>query len=354
MITYLVGTGYGWGMTGFITDWAPSLASRLRVLEYPEVFSLQRLDSGTYIFVDIDVVPARQRAAAVELWTQLQRAGDRVRLLNDPSLMLRRFELLEALNAAGINRFRAYRVEDRRAIERYPVFLKREDAHSGSLSRLLESPAEVDRAIVRAVIRGVPAERIIIVEFCDTADANGLYRKYGAFSVAGRILPRHMFATTNWTVREATRNTPLGLLEEERRYVAGNPHEEQIARVFEIANIDYGRIDYSLLGDSIQVWEININPTYLLRAKDDPAREPLAVQVAAGLAEALAGLDSVQPGEPIPISIPGTTVTVKSLRRRPRSFPAALRRAYVAVEPMMSPVRKVFLSRTDRRLRALR
>jgi hypothetical protein len=47
----------------------------------------------------------------------------------------------------------------------------------------------------------------------------------------------------------------------ERRYLEDNPHAGQLRRCFELAHIDYGRIDYGLVGDSIQVWEINTNPT---------------------------------------------------------------------------------------------
>ena len=353
MINYLVGTGYAWGMTSFVSEWAPSLGPRVRVLEYPEVFRARSLETGTFVFADLDVIPGRQRAAAADLWKQLEQAGGHVRLLNNPGRMLRRYELLQALNEAGINRFRAYRVEDRKRVERYPVFLKREDVHTGSLSGLLHSTEEVERAIVRAVIRGNPPERLILVEFCDTADANGIYRKFGAFSIGGRIVPRHMFVNTDWMVR-APGTYGAELLAEEREYVFENPHEKELSRIFEIANVDYGRIDYSFLGDSIQVWEINTNPTYLSRTSADPARLALGIQVAETLAEALAELDSVQPGQPIPISIAAAAGAAASVPRRPRRIPAALRRAYVAAEPLMLPARKLYLSRTDRRLRMLR
>ena len=53
------------------------------------------------------------------------------------------------------------------------------------------------------------------------------------------------------------------VLERERRYVETNPHEREIREIFRLARIDYGNIDYSILGDRLHVWEINTNPNIL-------------------------------------------------------------------------------------------
>ena len=57
-------------------------------------------------------------------------------------------------------------------------------------------------------------------------------------------------------------------------YIESNPHEAWLRETFARAGIDYGRIDYGLLGDRPQVWEINLNPT-LCRNPADPARRQL-------------------------------------------------------------------------------
>lgn len=44
-------------------------------------------------------------------------------------------------------------------------------------------------------------------------------------------------------------------------YVLGNPHEAAPRRIFALAGVDYGRIDYGVRGETLQVWEINTNPT---------------------------------------------------------------------------------------------
>ena len=47
---------------------------------------------------------------------------------------------------------------------------------------------------------------------------------------------------------------------EEQGYLAEDPHERSLCEIFKLANIDYGRIDFSLCGQQIVTWEINTNP----------------------------------------------------------------------------------------------
>jgi hypothetical protein len=67
--------------------------------------------------------------------------------------------------------------------------------------------------------------------------------------------------STHWNVRANTRIAGNRSYEEENsNYLAGSSHEAQVREVFGIAGIEYGRIDYGVCGDKIQVWEINTNP----------------------------------------------------------------------------------------------
>jgi hypothetical protein len=51
------------------------------------------------------------------------------------------------------------------------------------------------------------------------------------------------------------------LLHEELEYILGNPHKEELLAISELARVDYGRIDYSIMNGKLQVWEINTNPS---------------------------------------------------------------------------------------------
>jgi hypothetical protein len=103
---------------------------------------------------------------------------------------------------------------------------------------------------------------LLLVEFCDTADAQGVYRKYAAFRVGDAIIARHLFFSHHWHVKSAELQDAASL-QEERDYVTMNPHSEMLRPIFDLAGIEYGRVDYALHDGRIRVWEINTNPTIL-------------------------------------------------------------------------------------------
>lgn len=180
------------------------------------------------------------------------------KVLNSFDRTLSREPLLRKLSELGVNGFRVHRIPDMQCA-RFPVFLRSRTHHHGSFSSLLENQKELERAIVASVLGGKDARDLLVVEFVDTADETGMYRKFGAFVVDGRIIPTHLFFARTWMVKQA-RVQDEGLLEEESVYVRSNPHERELLEVAQIAGIDYGRIDYALSDGRIQVWEINTNP----------------------------------------------------------------------------------------------
>ena len=178
MIVYLVKKGDSLGP--FLREWAPELAERLRVFKYDELREWRTLPSATYVFTDVWTLDDRQREWAIELWGRLKSAEAPTRLLNDPSVVPARYELLRKFHELGINTHRAYRLSEAHRA-RFPVFLRRDRRHHGSLTRVLWSRSELMRALVWAYRRGEPMRDLIVVEFCDIADADGYYHKYGAY-----------------------------------------------------------------------------------------------------------------------------------------------------------------------------
>jgi len=59
----------------------------------------------------------------------------------------------------------------------------------------------------------------------------------------------------------------------ELAYARSNPHAVELAEIFALAQVDFGRIDYGLRNGRIEVFEINTNPDLLsARALSDPER----------------------------------------------------------------------------------
>ena len=77
-----------------------------------------------------------------------------------------------------------------------------------------------------------------------------------------------------------------------------NPYGDAMRRVFELANIDYGRVDFGLVGGQPQIYEINSNPDLKLNPKTSPAprRNESSALFKSNYLEALRALDTSAPG----------------------------------------------------------
>jgi hypothetical protein len=252
-----------------VQGWGKALAGHVTVGLYDGLLGGGELPAGgVYVFSDLDRLTAGERAALAPIHARLTRT------LNDPARSLLRYELLRELHVRGINRFNAYRTGE--APVRFPVFLRPDTGFLNDPPRLLNS------------VDAIPGDQIA-VEFCDTADAGGVYPKYGAFVVGERIVPRHLFFSKDWLVKSPDIAGPAEL-EEELDYVRSNPHSEQLLAACRLARISWGRVDYALLEGKIQVWEINTNPMFSFPGPEAPEREPVHRIAAQGIVDALLSL----------------------------------------------------------------
>jgi hypothetical protein len=245
--------------------WGPTPGSRMQLLRYDDLLRASSLTAGSYIFSDLDVLSDAGLSVAKAAWERLSACGLPLRLLNDPSRALGRFDLLSTLHAKGINRFRVLRADRLEGDPRFPVFVRYEKQHTGPLTPLLHDERELRRALRYLRLRGHRLGGLLVVEFCDASDSKGIFRKYSSFLVGDRVLPRHLFFSREWMVKEGgpLDAAPMdpALEAEKTEYLYGNPHELWVKEIFRIAGLDFGRIDYGRSGDSLQVWEVNSNPT---------------------------------------------------------------------------------------------
>ncbi len=243
----------------YLESWGQTLGSRILPVAYEDCFNKQNLPLGTYIFADIERLSPQETEKAAWIWNQLQN-HDQVRLLNHPLWSMCRYELLKTLYNYGSNQFNIYRLTENLADLKFPAFIRGENDHEGNQTPLLKNREELDEAISQLVSRGENRQDKVIIEFCDTRDDQGTFKKYSAFAFGDTIVPVHVRYQKNWVVKANSLKTAQRD-QENQTYVETNPHVEQIQAIFKLARIQYGRIDYSLRGEDIQVWEINTNPT---------------------------------------------------------------------------------------------
>jgi hypothetical protein len=186
------------------------------------------------------------------------------------------------------------------------------------------------------------------VEFCSTADAEGRYRKYGAYIVGNRIMPRHMAVTQQWMVKHAGTEFSRETILEEQAYVLDNPHEAELREIFSLAAVEYGRIDYAVKDGRIQVWEINLAPT--IGRGDGKSTRDLPDDLRKIRADSrdfffrafndawLASDHTVASPAPIPISIDAATRRRALVKPRRLTLAARLRRWSQPLDALLKPV----------------
>lgn len=271
MIYYLSTQKHNYTIVDFLAGPGKSLAERITPMSYRDFRRLEFLPYGTWIFSDVDRLSGSQSAQIMPHWRALKDAG--VPVLNDPINSMRRYELLRALHEAGSNDFDAYMFTEHRRPKRFPVFVRKAADHGGAHSALLPDQAALDAELTRLEAENVwPGDKLII-EYVETADKAGIRRKYAAMRIGDRLIPRQILHSREWVIKRHDLHEPA-FVAEEIDYLANGKDAERLMAIFDLANMQFGRIDYAFANGRLQVFEINANPTILGRrstaALDDP------------------------------------------------------------------------------------
>lgn len=294
MIHYLVTREHPYTIQHYLETWRRELLGRVSIEFYEDVPYRRRAGGGTYIFSDLERLSEAQRELAQSFWEQLKQAGRRV--LNEPRKALRRYDLLRTLSEKEINSFRAFWLNEPHNGVKFPVFIRQENEHTGSLTGLLNDEAELSKAMRQVVVAGYNARALLIVEYRHTADAAGTFRKYSVMRIGDALVPRHVLFSREWVNKSPGLVIDPQMVGEETAYQKHNPHEAELRGIFDMAHIDYGRIDYAFVDGKINVWEINTNPVVMpLPEKCAPERLPGQARSARKMAEALEAINSTGP-----------------------------------------------------------
>jgi hypothetical protein len=288
---------------------------RIECWNYDYAFARRTWRGIPTVFTDIDRLSAFERELAGHLFRSLREAD--VRVYNDPSRVKTRFALLRALHEAGINDFNAYRVEEKIRPARFPVFLRRDAGHGHPLGGLLADPDAAGRAVESALAQGIPESALLLVEYCAEPIAPGIFCKHNVMRAGKRMQLLPAVYQEDWLVKYGTLGlAPDAVYRAERDAVAANVFPEVVEQAFEIAHIDYGRIDYGLAQGRVQVYEINTNPKLGSETAHPNADRVDASRIAqAGVAEAIHGL-----GADASTPVPRVRIKNRKLGRRLRRW----------------------------------
>jgi hypothetical protein len=242
----------------------------VEVMSYAELLSAKRLKRATYVLMDFDRLSAARLRDVALFYRRLRDLG--LQVLNDPAKFRSRYGLLRCLKRLGLNDFNAYRAEEMLVPNRWPVFLRTEGNHAYPVSALLDDAAAMKEAVKSAVAAGYPYSSMLIVEYCAEPVRPGLFRRFSVLRVGERMLGYTCAHDDKWVVKYGQPGiAPPELYEEEFEIVMTNPFGEQMRRVFELGGVEYGRVDFGMVGGRPQVFEINTNPNILLTPPPSPA-----------------------------------------------------------------------------------
>jgi hypothetical protein len=83
--------------------------------------------------------------------------------------------------------------------------------------------------------------------------------KYGCFRVGDAIMPQNRLVGRQWCVKKFDYFDET-VVARDLAYVRSDAHNETVRRVFDIANVEYGRVDYSIVDGRLEFYELNTNP----------------------------------------------------------------------------------------------
>lgn len=319
MILYFVTSREAYTIEKYLAERGRAWQGRIKTLHYERLPHIRGFPTATYIFSDLDRLTKAQRLMVRNLSVELTRVVPELPILNDAASFIGRYDLLKLLYDSGINSYRAYRPYELSEDISYPVFLRIERDHMGPRSGLLKNREELDLAITEAIMAGVWPSNLMVVEFCDTSDKFGVFRKYSVTRFGDHYMSRHMVLGKDWVQKVPRKqhgiSWPTEWLNEEKRFLETNPHLNQVRRVFELAKIDYGRIDYGVLDGRVQVWEINLNPSCMTPIEEQiPERLPFDEIIARRFDEAWALIDcKLPPTQPINVAVSYKTLHASSV-----------------------------------------
>jgi hypothetical protein len=261
MITYVVDGGHEYTIREFLRAWASDLQKHFRILPYQCLARQSDFPAGSYVFSDLERLNVYYRKFASEAadWLAHQRG---TQVLNRPKRYLDRIDFLKEMAKSGRCDYRFLCGDQIHHFEklRLPIFLRYAHEHQ-NLTGLLRSREDARTAIKKAWAQAPLLWRgkLMAVEFRDTSDGTGIFRKYSAMRVGESLIPRHVLFSTNWIVKKPDLIDADRVAEEEH-FLDRFPERDQIMHLFKMAHVDYGRIDYAMINGCIVPWEINTNP----------------------------------------------------------------------------------------------
>lgn len=267
MIHLILDRGNGYTMNNYLGFRGESIRQHFKVTYYDELALLSTIDCSAIIFMDLERLNDRDTKSLISFVDYLDHHGG-PQVLNRPSEVLNRFQMLRELNNQSINPHNVYELDEDLKSVSYPVFIRHKHNHTGALSPLIHKHSDIKKHLWPIILSGHTRHDLMVVEYVDTKNDHGVYLKFACMKIGNAILPKHIGIDDHWHVKVGTSSKGYNGIDYDQKleeFMASFPHEAWAKKVFETAHIDYGRLDYALKDDQPVAWEINLNPDFFGR-----------------------------------------------------------------------------------------
>jgi hypothetical protein len=286
---------------------------------WDQVFRARRLPRATWILTDFDRLAPGPLEIGGRVHARLTAEG--MRVLNDPRRFRNRAQLLRALQAEGINGFGCAWPAAGEWPARWPAFLRTIAAHRGIIGGLLQDRDQAEAAIAAALAKGFALSDLVLVEYAaEPVAETGHFQKHAAFRVGAAYVRANTVNDKRWKAKTGVAGMATdAIYAAERAEYDDWPHAAFVARVFAVAGMDFGRVDFGLSRGRAQAWEVNTNPTMLIKMAHANADRRAALELFRGrLVAALAAETTPATGRSVAVS--DLFAPARSLLRRPYLF----------------------------------
>lgn len=173
----------------------------------------------------------------------------------------------------------------------FPLLLRAPGFHTGQHFQRVENAAAL-----AAVVREIPGDALLAIEFLDLRGPDGMARKYRVMFIGNDMLPLHLALSASWKVHYFTSGMADDIAyrrEEESflRDMAGHLGARALSGLEQVRaqlSLDYGGVDFALAADGrLAVFEANATMTMAPPPPGpiwDYRRAPIAAAIAAAQA----------------------------------------------------------------------
>ena len=240
------------------------------VIDYRRLKLIPSFRASAVVVCDVERMSVEDETRIGEAARLWRAQPDAPLILNAPPRPMRRYALLKTLRARGLQHADIHRLDDPATVDgiSFPCFIRDENGHNIGRPTpvLLKDRDALAAAIAKLQEAGEPLYGKVAIEFEDLRDADGLYAKLSYFRVGDALIPSHKFYSRQWFVKafdNALLDGRPDLAEREHEFIENAPHRADVKNVFDLAGVEYGRIDFATRADgALHVFEINTNPNH--------------------------------------------------------------------------------------------